>query len=411
MKVLVLNQYASAPKYSSGAGERHYFLGNQFIHKGIQTTIISAGYNHLFHHNPIFESKEKYLKETIKDVDFIWIKIKRYSALSGFGRVFSWFEFLYRLFTLKDVPRPDVVVVSSMSLLPAIYAVYLKRKFKIPFILEIRDIWPLTFQELGNKSKYHPLVIFLKIVENYAYRHSNVLVSVLPGFDAYISKYFFKLDKNVYWIPNGISPNLMEVEEFSSTDTSSIHCSVFKVVYAGALGIANHIIFLMKAANLLKSNPNIEFHILGDGYEKESLIKYKVKHDLRNVHFHDKIPKEKVNSFIKKANICYHGCKNSYLYSYGISPNKLNDYMLASKPILSASGLENDPVRIAECGFIVEPESPQDIANGILKMKSLSKADLDTMGENGYNFIMSNQTYEVLSNKYLSLFSDLDLIK
>lgn len=402
MNVLVLNQYASSPVYSTGAGERHYYIAKKLISKNVNTTIVSASFNHLFHTNPTIPRGKLITKEHLNGVDFIWVKIRRYSSLSGFGRAFSWIEFLSKLFFLKDIPRPDIVIVSSMSMMPAIYAAYLKRKYKIPFVFEVRDIWPLTYIELGNTTKYHPVVFFLGLIESFSYKQAVSLVSVLPGFKQYITKYFKSYAKEVTWIPNGISPDLLD-EKTQLTQSNSRYGNNFKIVYAGAIGVANHTRFLVEAAILLKNQVDIEFHILGDGYEKPILEELSNRNGLTNVFFHQKIPKGEVNSFINLADVCYHGCKKSYLYSYGISPNKLNDYMLAAKPILSASGLDNDPAKIANCGIVVESGNARAIADGILYLKSLSNTELLRLGRNGFEYLMTNQTYDVLAEKYYDL--------
>lgn len=407
-KILVINQYASCPKYSTGAGERHFYIAKELLKRGIKTRIISASFNHLFHQHPKVPKGKLFLTEEIEGVEFIWIKTRKYSSTSGIGRAYSWIEFLVKLYLMRGLKDFNCVLVSSMSLLPALFAIRVKRIFKIPFIMEIRDIWPLTFKELGGYSNLHPVVFFLTKIESMAYKNADSITSVLPGFKSYFAKYYPKLEKDIHWIPNGISSNF---QKQTIIQPQTLDNKNFKIVYTGAIGIANHLRYFIEAAILLEDKKDIEFHILGDGYEKQELESMVLRHELINVFFYNKLPKSEVQSFVKKASICYHGCKDSYLYTYGISPNKMNDYMLAAKPILSASSLKNDPVNIAKCGLVVESGNAQAIADGILKLKSLPKDELELLGQNGYDYLISNQTYKVLSEQYFRLLSDLKIIK
>lgn len=149
INLLVINQFTSTPKYSSGAGELFYYLGPFFKKEGINVRVVSGGHNHLFVINP--PTPRLFNEEQVDGALFTWVKLRQYKKSSFIGRFLSWIEFLLKLFFLRHKDRPDVVLVSLMSLFPIIYAFWLKIRFGVKVVLEVRDIWPLTPMEFAEK--------------------------------------------------------------------------------------------------------------------------------------------------------------------------------------------------------------------------------------------------------------------
>jgi glycosyltransferase involved in cell wall biosynthesis len=399
MNVLIINQFASTPRYSTGAGERFYFLGEEFKNKGVSTTVISAAFNHLFLE---FPSDEKLFNiEETKGGKFIWVKVRKYSAQSKIGRVWAFFDFLYKLFLIPKamIGKPDIVIVSSMSIFPIFYALFLKWKLKIPFVLEIRDIWPLTPIEIGSYSPNHPFMKLINYVANVGYKKSDCVVSVLPNFNDFLN--INKLQyKRFEYIPNGIKIDKDEINFIKKEKSEK-----FIVAYTGALGEANALEFFVEAATLFNKEDNIEFWIVGSGPEKACLVK--LANNVEWIKFFDKVPKNKVINMLHQSDCTYIGWHNKSLYNYGISANKYNDYMLSGRPIISSSSIINDPVLLANCGIQVESENIQSIYRGIKQMVNSTLDDRINWGKNGINFVILNKGYDKLAQNYLTLFNSL----
>lgn len=398
--VLVINQYASLPKYSYGAGERMYHLSPFLSGEGYQIKVVSGGYSHLFKEYPftpkLFNSEKK------EFLEFVWVRLRRYNANSFIGRTYSWFEFLCKLFLLPLKDRPDIVVVSSMSLLPILYALWVKKKYKAKFILEIRDIWPLTPMEIGGFSKKNPLILFLRKVELLGYKIADHIISVLPGFKNYLRQNSFD-HKPFTWIPNGVaqptSNSSLIMQENSQLDKKK-----FNVVYAGTFGRANALDELIKAAKMLESHRKIHLTFVGDG-PLEQEIKDMANH-LPNVSFIPKVLKSELEPIIRDADVCYIGWLDKRIYEYGVSANKYNDYMLAKKPILSSSNIKDDPVTLSESGLQVSANDAEAIAKGIIEFFSMKEEERMELGSNGYRFVNKYQIYPVLAKKYVEVFKE-----
>ena len=153
---------------------------------------------------------------------------------------------------------------------------------------------------------------------------------------------------------------------------------------------------------MLQHNANIYFVIVGQGQEKENLIEQSKM--LNNVLFIDPIDKMKVQSMLSLFDVCYLGLQKEKLFKYGISPNKLFDYMYASKPILFAVDTTNNIVEIAKCGLNVEAENIVMLKESIEKLSLENRTKLDKMGKNAKAYVMNHHSYDVLGKKYIDIF-------
>lgn len=401
MKIGIINFFAG--NRDSGWGERHFFLGKELLKKGCHVLIISSASNHMF--DQTIESKHIFTFENYEGVDFCWVKVPKYSPTSVM-RFWSMWIFTLRLFLFpfKKVGVPDYLMVSSMPMFPVLPALYFKWKLKIKKLaFEVRDLWPLTPVYLGNVSKYNPMVILMKIIERIAYKRSDIIFSLLPRADKYINPISEAPDKFVY-LPNGICEHVYADEHLPFSLTDLVPRDSFVVGYAGSLGIANAMDHVIEAARILRNNPTVHFVILGEGYQKVDLMN-RAK-DLPNVIFLPKVRKGVVSKVISVFDACIISWNNSDLYQFGVSANKLFDYMLLSKPIIMAGRVAENPVEISSSGICVEPENPEAIVEAVLKLANSPKRVLAEYGRNGRRYCELNHNYSVLAERFLTAINE-----
>lgn len=391
--IWIINQYAGSSNH--GMTFRSYFLAKEFI-KRHRVTIFSASFSHVMS-NPPSVSKT-YTEENINGVEYLWLKVPVYKQSKSLSRLISMFIFLYRLFFLNVKKRdtPDVIIVSSTSPLPIWKAYFWAKRFNAKLIFEVRDIWPLSIMELGGFKKTNPFVVLLQITENFAYKVSDYVVSVLPKAFEHMKHHGLDLPRFKY-IPNGI-----EIKTMIKTD--EVNKDVFKIGYAGTLGIANALKYLIHAAHLIKES-NIEIHLLGNGPEKETLMEMVKDKNISNVYFHDAVPKNKVGIFLSKMDALFIGWHFSKIYRFGISANKLFDYLASAKPIIHSVDAGNDPVLEAKAGISVKPENPKEIADAILKLYKMPESKRNDLGQNGRVYVEKYHSYEQLAKQYEYLFN------
>lgn len=396
--IWIVNQFAGT--LVSGWGERHFFLSKHWIDQGYDVIIMSGSFNHMFKVNK--ENKIWFEKEEYRGVNFIWIKTPVYNPQS-IMRFFSMVVFSLRLFILPftKIHRPDVVIVSSMPIFPILAGIIWKLWWKFNLIFEIRDIWPLTLQLLGDKPSWHPAVKFIGWFEKIGYRKSDAVVSLLPNARGHMEGVAGKI-LNFHYIPNGIDLVNTDIGELNTEIENQIPKDKFVVGYAGTIGLANALEYLVDASILLSDHRDICFVIVGDGYLKEEMVK-KTKGQ-SNILFFPKIPKSQVQSLLELFDICFVGRNRSPLFQHGVSANKYFDYMLAAKPILDSNDFIKDPVELSGCGILVRPDSAEAISDGILFLKNLPKIEREEMGKKGKEYVLKHHDICFLADRYAELF-------
>ena len=392
--IWIINEYAGSPYH--GMEFRHYYLGKELVKLGNRVTVVSSSYSHLFKNLP----KEK--RENIDGVDYLWLKTFDYGESHDKRRVLKWFLFMFKVFFLPfSLQKPDVIIVSPMAPFPILPAYFLSKFYGAQLIYEVKDIWPLSLIELGGFSPSHPFIRLMSWFEKFALKKSDIIVSNLQNYGEHM-KNDVGIKRDFEWISNGVDlDEIAQTEPLSSELQNKIPKDKFIVGYTGTVGVANALDSFCEAAKILENNREILFVIVGDGQEKEKLVSRYEK--LGNILFIESIPKKQVQSMLSLFDACYIGLKRENLFKYGVSPNKLYDYMYSAKPVLYAidSG-ENNIVKTAECGVSVEAENPEAIAQGIEKLYKMGKKR-EELGKNAKAYILEHFTYDKLAQKYQKL--------
>jgi len=396
--IWIINDYAGSPYH--GMVYRNYYLAQEWNKKGYKVYIISASYSHFFKKLP--KIKGSFTFENINNINYLWIKVPHYKDSWDKKRILKWFVFSIKLLFIpfKKMKKPDIIIASATAPFFTISTYKLAKRFNAKFIFEVRDIWPLTLIEIGNISPKNPLIQIMSYCEKFAIKNANHIVSSLQNYNQYLKK-DLKINKDFIWINNGIlKEEMKKIEELPTKIKKQIPKDKFIVGYTGTTGIANALDSFLESAMLLKKNKKILFVIVGDGKEKENLVKkYK---DLENVLFIESIKKSQVQSMLELFDACYIGLKKKRLFEYGVSPNKLFDYMYSAKPIIYAidSG-ENNIVKLAKCGIVTKAENPHSIASAIKLLSEVPKWKLQRIGENGKRYVLEHFTYEKLAIKFI----------
>lgn len=401
MHILILNHYAGFPSY--GMEFRPYYLAQEWLKLGHQVTIVAANNSHIRRVNP--EPQGNIWEENVDGIRYIWLKSRPYAG-NGVGRMLNMLDYIRGLYkNMKGLAalKPDVVVASSTYPLDNYPAYKLAKKTGAQFIYEVHDLWPLSPQKLGGYSKWHPFIVVMQIAENFAYKHVDKVVSILPCAEEHMKEHGLA-DGKFYHVPNGVYlPEVQNAEPLSEEFVNQLPKDKKIIGYCGTLGRANALHNLVEVARMVKdSNPDLFFAIVGKGPEKDNLNALITKYGLDNIRIYDAIPKPQVQSFLQLSSIIIITIiwSDSDLYKYGISPNKIFDYMYAGKPVLQSVRAGNDIPRDSGCGITCDTK-PEEIAAALKKMLTLPQAERDEMGKKGHDYVMQNHTYEVLAKRFL----------
>jgi glycosyltransferase involved in cell wall biosynthesis len=346
------------------------------------------------------------LFQEIDGIDYCWIKALTYRK-RGIMQVFNQLDFVKNCFlNSKKIVRkpPDAVIASSPHPFVSYFGKHLANKYGAKFVYEIRDLWPLAIKEMGGFSDFHPYILALKSVEKFSVKNADLVVSVKQGDFEYLNDEY-NLDKNKFaYIPNGLDVASWTFSEIPDRILSQVPTEKFIIGYVGALSAAYDIGALISAAEKLsKIDSAIHFVIAGSGQELE---KYKLicrEKSLKNLSFLGYIETKYVPNLLRYFNLCYIGLKKVRVYEYGISANKIFEYMIAGKPILASYSTKYDPVVSAKCGISVSPENVDEIVAGVISMKKKSRAELDKLGQNGRKYFFKEHDFRILGKRYLEL--------
>lgn len=411
MNILLINHYAGSPKH--GMEYRPYYLAREWVREDHQVKIIASSESHVRSISPALNNQE-YLDETIDGIQYTWFKTPTYTG-NGISRVRNMTAFVLHLFregrTIANTFKPDIVIASSTYPMDIWPAHRIAKIANAKLIFEVHDLWPLSPIELGGMSKWHPFIMLVQQAEDYAYRHADVVVSMLPKVRNYMESRGMASHK-LHIIPNGISPiewqnnDLPELEVSISAQLSQFKNQGMPIVgYAGTHGVSNALNTMLDTAQLFQDE-KILFLLVGQGPKKEELQQRAAHEKIKNTIFLDHLNKSQIPKLLQYFDIAYIGWHKQPLYRFGIAPNKLMDYMMAERVVLHSVHAGNDPVTEAGCGLTVPPENPQKIAQGIRHLLALSKTETALMGQRGKDYILKNHTYPILAKRFLKVMQD-----
>lgn len=415
MNIWILNHHAREEG-------RHPSIAKYLSEEGVDVTLYSSSFLHnTFEETKSFNKNTTFLIENKEQYKRVYIKTPAYKG-NGIKRLINQVSFAYRAFKAgkyigKADKKPDVIIGSSVHLFTGLAAYFLSKKLKASFVFEIRDLWPQTLIDLGALKEKSPITKVFKMIEKFLYKKADMIISVLPNAHDYITKLNIPAEK-IKYIPNGIDLNYYN-ESISKGFIAEEAIGFFNeneekfiVTFAGSHGIANGLDTVVKAAReLLETEKDDEYKtqilLIGDGPEKVNLRKMAKEYKLDNLTFLNKIDRSQVPHVLKKSNLCLFHLNDTPVFNYGLSSNKLFDYMISGKPMLFAVETSYNFAKEAGNGIGIGSENPKAMAEAIYELKNKSKSDLDLMGESGINFVKENHDLRVLASHLLLSLSKL----
>lgn len=327
-----------------------------------------------------------------------------YRRAKSLARILGWLQFEWRLFWMRrdDLPKPDVVVASSLSLLSVLNGLLIRRRTGCKFIFEVRDVWPLVLTENGGFSPSNPFVRMLGWVERVGYRHADEIVATMPNLGPHVAE-VLGYEREVHCVPMGVPDELKRepLATFPAHLESVFPKNKFVVTHAGSIGIDNALDVLFEAARLLKAHPSVVFFVIGSG---DLLSRYKTLcADLPNVIFADPVPGAFVQPILQRSSVLYFSAHPTVVLQFGQSLNKIIDYMFAARPIVASFTGFRSMVNEADCGAFVPAGDAAALADTLVEFASRPSSHLDAMGRRGRDWVLANRSYEALAARYATI--------
>ena len=391
MNIWYISKYVCKPG-NGNVGMRAFYLMQELSKMQCNVDLITSNSN-IFLNNKT-ESGTEAISPSFSFHQIAGLNYKK----SNFIRLISWLEFelKFLFFNKKNLRKPDIIIVSSLSIFTIVNGFIWSKIYNAKLIFELRDIWPLILIEEAGFSKHNPFIIMLSALEKWGYNISDLIVGTMPNLKQHVSEVTRRSDLKVICVPFGVPRNSSN-QFFRSDYPIKSGNSNLVIGYAGTVGLTNALETLFRSLEKIDLVfEKIECHIVGDG-PLLSVFKRKYGH-IKNLYFSGKIEKQDIAKILASFDLLYFSTFNSTAWNYGQSLNKLIDYMLAGKPILGSYSGFPSMINEAQCGWLIEAENPDVLSAKILEISSIPKNELATMGSRGREWILKNRDYATLAS-------------
>ena len=398
MKILMINHYAFPP--SQPGGTRHFSLAKALIAMGHPTTVVASAFDHITRTDRLAPG-EALRAEVHGGVPFLWLHTPGYHGSGGPARFWNMLVFAraveHHLLPHLD-GRPDLIVGSSPHLFAAQAGLRLARRLKVPFVLEIRDVWPQSLVDVMGVPSWHPVVWVMERIERELYREADHIITLLPGIGSRVEAKGGD-PRAVTWVSNGIDLSLLPPVR-ASEDRDP-----FTFMYAGSHGQTNALEVMVEAAALLQARAarlpkRLKLVLMGTGPEKPRLQAQARALGLANLEFRDPVPKLEVYGALAQADAFWASTHASRLWQHGISFNKLFDFMAMARPTVIGLDCPNNPIAEAECGITVRPGDAEALAEGMAQLVALAPEARREMGLRARNQVAERYDSRILAARF-----------
>lgn len=410
--IWIWNHYATDMYYNRGG--RHYWFAKELIKRGYNTTIFCANTYH--NKNDYIDTKsEKYSEEIVDSIPFVFVRTTT-SLNNGIDRIKNMYLFYKNLFNVskryaQENVKPDVILASSVHPLTMVAGIRVAKKFGIPCICEVRDLWPEAIFFFGKLRENSLLGKILIKGEYWIYKNADSIIFTKEGDIDYIKERKWDLEqggkidlKKCHYINNGI-----DLEQFNQSINENIltdedlEDDTFKVIYTGSIRPINNIMNLVETAKLLAKHNDIKILIYGEGNQRKELEKEVLKMNLQNIIFKGSIEKKYIPYILSKSSVnILNYSQDQYNWSRGNSSNKLFEYMASKKPIISTVKMGYCILERYLAGISLEESTSENLYEAIIKIKLLNKEKYTELGDNAYSGV-KNFDFKILSENLINI--------
>jgi glycosyltransferase involved in cell wall biosynthesis len=405
MKILVIHQYYLMP--GSPGGSRFNEFARLWSDAGHQVTVVAGNLDYATGDVPERYRGRWITPERDGDVTVLRCHVPRTYNKSYAGRMAAFFGFtMSATHAAMTADRPDIIIATSpplVAMAPGVVAA--KARWKgVPWVFEMRDLWPESAITTGVLKEGAPLTRLLYGMERAACLLADKINVLTPAFrDDLIARGLAPAEKIVF-VPNGADVSLFTPgprdndarREFGWGDR-------FVVMYAGAHGRANAVGQFVDAAERLRDRPDILLASVGDGPERAGVEAEAKRRGLDNVRFHGAQPKARMPEIVRACDVGAAILQDNPTFKT-VYPNKVFDYMATERPtLLAIDGVARKLVcDEAQAGVFARPEDGESLAAAIRAMAD-DPAGNAAMGARGRAWVLANATRESLAKRYLDV--------
>jgi len=343
-------------------------------------------------------------RQKLKNYTVVWLNTLPYKSNTGVGRVLNMVDNFLRICLAATAidERPDIIIGPSVPITTGLAGCLIACVMRVPFVYEIRDLWPDSLVDLQALRHGSISYKILKAFEKYLYRHADAIVSSLPFVHKHIDLNKGSSEKVTY-IPNGANFKTCNLPARAKSATKDKQN--FTVMYFGGYGLGHDVNVLIRAAQLLQKDQEAKYRFIlyGDGPKRKQLEQTVLKEKISNVQFKEVVPKQQIPVLAQQANLLVAAITDSPVYRHGVNLNKLVSYFMTGRPIVFAGNSANISVMEANAGMCVSAGNEKELAKAIMTLSKCDHEVLEQLGINGYNYAKDHLDLDVLGQKYANV--------
>lgn len=397
MNIWIFNQHA-LPGDAAG-GTRHAVLAKYLQRLGHSLTIFAADIRHTGGKAFAGSGRTRPDVPSTKVIDHVnWRFVPVRSYHSPLTRVLSMRSYRSSaIAATSGLATPDVIIGSCVHPYAVDAAIRVSRRHQVPFVYEIRDIWPASLRDIGVLSCWNPIYWKFRQLEVRGFSHAQGVIGVCPGMQQYAADHGVSPECFLY-APNGIDPEVFP--EIVPLQDSRL----FTVTYLGSQGPVNGLMTLVEAAQKLQQQSlsiPLRIRLIGDGAEGPRLKQEVAKRGLRNIEFVPPVVKSEVVRWCQMSDaFVYVHRPMPIVARYGVSANKIFDYLAAARPVVFSCDSFNNPVRDANAGYSVPAGDALALAAAIARISQVPVPVRQRFGANGRAYVLKHHNLERIAGQW-----------
>jgi len=406
VKILYVSQYF--PPEMGAPAARAAELSRHWAQMGHQVTILTGFPNHPTGVVPDeWRSRLHRLRytETVDEVRVVRTWLWPLPNRKAHERIRNYASFCVSAgITGLALHKPDVIIATSPQLLCALSGCWLAWWKRVPFVFEVRDLWPESLAAVGAGSEGSLLHRTLGAIAGLLYRRADRIVVVASAFVDHLIRYWNVPAAKISIVENGVETDLFRLDPAAMEVRKQLKLEDrFLICYIGTMGNAHGLETLIAAAEELQSAlPRAMFLLIGEGAERERIVQLAAARGLTNIQFLGQQPRERIPAYVSAADVCLVMLKKTELFKTVI-PTKLLEYMACERPVIVAvDGQARQIVEEAGAGVFVEPENSQDLVKAVVDLAEDPERRRQ-MGASGRQYIVNRFSREKTARDYLTV--------
>ncbi len=410
MKILYVSQYF--PPEMGAPAARAAELARHWVNDGHEVTVLTGFPNH-----PTGVVPPEYrgqfwrlvTRRVWNGVTLIRTWLLPFPNRKSYERMLNYSSFcVSSAVTGLFVSKPDVLIATSPQLLVALSGWWLAFVKRVPFVFEVRDLWPESLAAVGVGEGNSLLIRVLGMIAGFLYRRASCIVVVTAAFKTFLIVNWNVPAEKIFVVENGVETEMFSPQPDRDAKRKELGAEgKFLVCYTGTMGLAHGLETLIEAAATLQvKNPRVQFLLVGEGADKERILGLAATHALTNITFLGQQPRESVPGFISASDACLVMLKKAELFKTVI-PTKMLEFLSCARPIiLAVDGQAREIMDAAQAGIFVEPENARGLVEAIQELAADS-ALCAKLGRNGREYIVQNFSRQQTARAYLGILSNL----